>query len=254
MTDLRYRLVVLTHGRCEPLAETMQSFHEYVTPEPADVVVHYDGVGPSEFSFGKGGEPDERTAHFLKTWRKLLGIDGFQLSGLAGQQGFCSATRSAWAAGAAEEVGQPIDYIFYLEHDFRFLRGVDLTELAIVLEGEQELAQIALARDATADERSRGGDTIFGHPRDLFEEREFIDLRTGEIAARKPYLVHSVYFSTNPSLMRRRFMIENPWPDYPQFCEGRFGIDLIARDYSFAIWGDGEPWVSHIGKREGHGY
>ena len=40
---MRYRLVVLTHGLCEPLAETMTSFREHVRPAPAEVSVHYDG-------------------------------------------------------------------------------------------------------------------------------------------------------------------------------------------------------------------
>lgn len=69
------------------------------------------------------------------------------------------------------------------------------------------------------------------------------------------WLEHRSYFTTNPSLMRRAFMAEHPWPDYPDQCEGRFGIDLIQAGYSFGVWGDGSPWVEHIGAaRTGFGY
>ena len=62
-------------------------------------------------------------------------------------------------------------------------------------------------------------------------------------------------FTTNPSLMRRQFMAENPWPaEYDQRCEGLFGIDLRERGYSFGAWGSGEPWVRHLGRRDRSGW
>ena len=161
----------------------------------------------------------------------LLGYKDFALA-FGGDQGFCHATAQAWRAGAREEAGAEIDYVFYLEHDFRFVRTVDLKHLAEELDRDPSLAQMALMRNAVnAKEIAAGG---------LFESREEEYRREWTNSpyrnAAEPWLDHSSYFTTNPSLMTRRFMVQNPWPDYEEECEGKFGLDLIDRGYHFGVW------------------
>jgi hypothetical protein len=185
-----------------------------VSPEPSLVLAFHDGAGYAYMPFG--GQ--------------------FRVVAGASQRGFCGATRELWAGAAAGWC----DYVFYLEHDFEFLRPVDLTQLAVVLDANPALAQMALMRDAVnAEEKAAGG---------LYESRP------GQYAKRDGWLEHSAYLTTNPSLMSAEFMRRNPWPDYPDRCEGRFGIDLLDAGYRFGAWGTGEPWVRHIGERTGFGY
>jgi hypothetical protein len=80
------------------------------------------------------------------------------------------------------------------------------------------------------------------------------DVFTKNIHRSMPWLEHQAYFTTNPSLMTKAFMAENPWPKRPDQCEGVMGIELRRKGFRFAFVGDGEPWVSHHGSRNGFGY
>jgi hypothetical protein len=97
-----------------------------------------------------------------------------------------------------------------------------------------------------------GSEGAFDHV--FWLENDFVFRRPVDLN-RLADLRHRSFFSTNPSLLRRDFMVENPWPaDGEPFCEGRFGLELVQKGYSFGIWGDGDIWVDHIGRREGFGY
>lgn len=153
--------------------------------------------------------------------------------------GFCRATSALWEK--ALQVGN--EYVFWLEHDFVFMRPLDLRELATVLDATDRLSQIALMRDAVnAIEKKAGG---------LFESRNGPERweRYEWGYAQGDYVM-----TTNPSLMKFAFMSANPWPDYESECEGKFGIDLHERGFVGGVWGDGSPWVKHIGVRTGHSY
>lgn len=239
---MKYRLVVLTHGKSEVLADTLESFCEHVEPKPVDAYIHADGweaVARAE-TVGK---------HFAQ-WPWQVGRSEHS-------EGFCEATRLAWKAAAGAPTtrtwqpsvhpdGPPEPtHVFWLEHDFVFTRPIDLDAMARVMAGQfaysgNLVAQMALMRNAVNPvERSMGG---------LYE------LRKDDYRQEGVWLSHSSYFTTNPSLMTTSFMRSNPWPTYPAECEGRFGIDLVARGYRFGVWGDGSPYVEHVGERSGHGY
>jgi hypothetical protein len=105
---------------------------------------------------------------------------------------------------------------------------------------------MALVRDAVnADERRAGG---------------LIKSRPGQFQPQEgshPWLRHRSYFTTNPSLMRTSFMRDDPFLDDGEpYCEGRYGIHLLTRGYTFGAWGSGEEWVAHMGVRDrtGKGY
>lgn len=225
-----YALAILTHGDSRYLNQTYESFIDKVKPRPSRILVYCDGPG----------EPD--------AWRRAAGAEHYFDSE---QRGFCKATGRLWRW--TSETDQP--YVFYLEHDFVFLRPVDLTELAYVLDDDAGLAQMQLMRTpVNAEEIAAGG--LFESRRADYTPRTWEPL-TSEYDPEKnrSWLEHRAYFTTNPSLMGTEFMAANPWPDDDQpECEGRFGIDLVERGYRFGVWGSGEPWCEHIGVRTGIGY
>jgi len=223
---MTYRLVVLTHGASDTLEPTLRSFHEHVTPKTADYVCIRDGGGKLPPI-----NPDGQT------WRGTV---------LQPQQGFCAATRAAWKAATLPGP----DHVFWLEHDFLFRQDVDLRPIMETLEQDHRLAQMQFMRGpVSARERRAGG--LYQLRKDAYSQA-FTNLLSSSAAY--PYLEHRAYFTTNPSVMRREFMQACPWPTHESECEGKFGIDLVERGFKFGVWGAGEPWVDHIGKRDGFGY
>lgn len=225
---MRYRLVLLTHGgdaHASTLRRTLDSFFDHVRPWPTDYVCVRDGNGPLPPI-----NPDGQT------WRGLV---------LQPQQGFCAATRAAWRAATLP--GE--DYVFWLEHDFAFLRPVDLSDAAGLLDADPTLAQVSLLRGPENPAERRAGGVVEAQVRagkQVLVRRDF--------GADFNWLDHEAYFTTNPSLMRREFMADNPWPDDGEQCEGKYGLALRERGYHFGILGDGEPWIEHTGRRDGFGY
>lgn len=230
---MRYHLAVLTHGPDGAhLDATLSAFRQHVTPAPASATLFADGADalPRAYEAAKAAN-----------WANWV-VDSFDRP-----RGFCAATRELWQE-AAHFDGAGADYVFWLEHDFEILRPVHLRDVALVLDGVPQLAQMALMRDAVNDhEKAAGG---------LYESRpgQYTQRHTDAFGVPLPWLHHRAYLTTNPSLMRRDFMVENPWPDIPEFCEGRFGIQLVEAGYTFGVWGDGKPWCRHIGLRDGFGY
>jgi hypothetical protein len=235
VTDFAYRLVVLTHGTHGPkdtLERALGSFFEHVTPAPAYTYLHQDG--PSSPHYYAGFPTPIASSH-----------DDPPL-------GFCGSTRKAWQEAAEGE--QP--YVFWLEHDFLLIRDVNLADLASLLDAHHWLAQMALMRTAVNEqEKAAGG--LYESRRGEYEWHRSTPIRpvSEPMPIEQEWLSHRSYFTTNANLMRRQFMVENPWPadDLPE-CEGRFGIELVKRGYSFGVWGSGEPWTQHIGTRTGFGY
>lgn len=219
MSELNYRLAVLTHGRSADLvSRALASFDAHVTPAAsAGTLVYHDGPIGDETTASNNG-------HIISTMK---------------QQGFCAATADLWRY--ASEPGA--DYVFWLEHDFEFVRDVDLRDLATVLDADHTISQLSLMRDAVNErERAAGG---------LFESRNGAENWERHSWG---YIQSDYVWTTNPALIRRAFMVDNPWPDYPDQCEGRFGIDLSQRGYRGGVYGDGSVYCRHVGVRDGFGY
>jgi hypothetical protein len=216
---LRYALALLTHGdNADVLERTVRSFDSQVSPPPVTRFLFKDG--PS--------------------WLPPLSPYPWEVTGTVSNQGFCTATRALWAMVTLSRAR--FDYVFWMEHDFEFKRTVDLTGLAVALDENVRLAQMSLLRDAVNPDESENGGVIGKHVK-----------RGEKFVSCGRYLEHSSYFTTTPNLMTREFMSENQPPAGPE-CEGKFGADLRAKEYTFGIWGDGTPWVTHIGRRNGTGY
>lgn len=231
---MNYHLMVLTHGDGPTLERCLESFAEHVTPAPARLSIFRDGPGYT----------------FVPDWPCPFHVEQIDPA----QLGFCKASSAMWHSALYSH--EP--YVFWLEHDFEFIKPVDLHGLAAVLDAAPELAQMSLMRDAVSEqEKAAGG--LFELRRDHYTERETCIIDRADTSPQPGFweaywLEHRSYFTTNPSLMRRDFMGAERWPDYPAQCEGRFGIDLVERGYQFGVWGDGTPAVNHIGERTGSNY
>lgn len=157
-------------------------------------------------------------------------------------EGFCRATSKLWTKASETEN----EFVFWLEHDFVITKPIDLTLVSSVLRLRPQLVQVAFFRTPVNERERNAGGVYQMHPATDYRAQQ-------EAGAR--WLEHRINFTTNPSLMRRQVMVDNPWPDYSSECEGKFSADFLARGYHFAYWGDGEPWVAHDGPlRTGHSY
>jgi hypothetical protein len=244
---LRYRLVVLTHGDSAPLARTLSSFGEMVSPAPNDVIVGIDAEDTAAA---------ERIVHdALLGWPREKAVGAITIS--LGGHGCCVAVGALWRF--ARRPGH--DYVFWLEHDFLFERPVDLRELAAVLDAQPHVAEMTLVRQAVGTEPDPGGFIATGpgwyHPRETRIEGQGWpgDVPIGAVERTAPWLEHRRNFSLNPSLIRRDFIERNDWPAGAG-CEHVFSAQVVEADpeATFGLWGDGEPWVSHFGEHDGHGY
>lgn len=230
MKPFRYRLVVTTDGRPGLLERTLDSFFAKVQPEPVELVIVDDS-----------GDEDRR--RYLDALCADYSNFGFACGYLWHPErlGFCATVADAWEIAAAP--GPP--WVFWTEDDFQYLRSFHLADLANVLAHEPDLAQMGLMRHPV-NERERAAGGLYEMNRDRYALRG---------AGSLTWLRSRTNFSTTSSLLRRSFMVECPWPEYDSECEGRYSIDLLARGYEFAVWGDGNPWIVHRGDvRVGSGY
>ena len=164
---------------------------------------------------------------------------GFYLAG-SGHHGHTGMRQRLWRYLSKNAKGS---HIFGTEDDFLYDRPVDLSDLLAVLSRDPHLAQMALLRDACYDDEREleAIGNILGWARPSFTFKE------GWFEQRQ-------FWTNNPSLFRRS-LTDRPWPQ-GHHSETIFGKGLFRDPRSrCAFWGDGTPWVSHIGKvRAGSGY
>lgn len=215
-------LLVLTDGRGECLTRTLASAEEMLPQDTlCDRLIVNDCQDPG-----------------YQTWlTETYGLRYRILAPARRKRGFGGAIQAGW-----DEIEHG-DYVFHLEDDFTFNRPVPLRAMGRVLDRYLHLVQVALLRQPWNDEERRAGGIVQCHPDD-FERRSDIN---GE------WLEHRRFFTTNPCLYRRS-LTKRGWPQKPR-SEGLFSLDLIRDGFTMAVWGDGTPWVTHIGdERVGTGY
>lgn len=252
LDDMKYRLMVITHGDNATLAEALESFVEHVSPAPHSATLVYDG----------GEIPPNPKIAVQMDRVKAPWEEGhswcYATSPSGHPQGYCRNTARAWEL--ADEFGDH-EFVFWLEGDFTFDRDVDLRFLAAVLQEVPDLAQMALYRNAVnSEEVEHGGylnipSRVDAYvptltPVSVFDE-EADRIRDIEC----PWFSHNLYWTTTPSLFRRSLAKQFTWPTVDQ-CEGMFGAVLRETDpeVKFGVWGPGDQWVTHIGVRSGFGY
>lgn len=209
-------VIVLTAGRQEYLIQTLASFSERVRGPIRHRTIQ-DDSGDEDFGF----------------WLKET-YPEWEVITTRGKSGFTEAIRSVWAYEQRRAVS-PSPYIFHLEEDFTFDRDVDLIEMIRVLESDEKLAQIALLRGPFFPPEHAAGSIINEDPKAY----------TPRSIGRIKWLEHTKFFTTNPSLYRRR-LLRLGWPRVRN-SETVYTRQLVRRGYHFGYLGEGEAWVSHIG-------
>lgn len=219
---MKYGLVLTTHGPAPHLDDTLQSFYRWVSPAPVFRYAVVDGHGSLS--------PPIRGQ--TEAWTVLQAHD---------QYGFCKTVQSAWGRAAAMCADHDLDYVFWLENDFRFLRPIDLTQAALTLSENPKVAQMSFLRQPVNEREIAAGGVLDALPPDMYVRRQ-------------GWVDQTAYFTTNPSLIPAS-VLELGFPDGPE-CEGKMGVRLRDAGYTFGVWGDGSTWVEHMGERshEGKGY
>lgn len=169
------------------------------------------------------------------------------------RQGCAGAFQQVWRQVAQ---GTKARFIFLIEQDFRFVRPVDLSAMAGLLDERPYLAEVALLRQPWNSEEKRAGGVVEWHP-DWYVDK--IDEHG------RQWLEHRS-FTTNPCLFRRS-LLDVSWPDSQPgaYSEGLFshhihtdGTPEVPGDQvRCAYWGarGSGIWTEHIGhQRIGTGY
>jgi hypothetical protein len=220
--------LVITDGRNDLLAKTIQSFEDSVSGPIVEKFI-YDDSGDRETR--------EWIAERYPRWTLINHPSGRR-------QGFAGAIRTAWDALRRESIA---DYVFHLEGDFTFNRYVDLDDFINILTKRPNLAQMALVRQAWNPEEIEAGGVIQVRPDEFVTHVDRDD---------RVWLEHDLFFTTNPSLYRRTLIEMFDWPAAAE-SEGNFSGNLRHAGFRFAYWGskDDPPAVHHIGDvRVGKGY
>lgn len=159
--------------------------------------------------------------------REIAEAHGFYVAG-SGHHGYAASVSRLWGYIGNRAKG---DFVFLAEDDFIYDREVVLEDLVAPLEADPNLKQVALLRQPVFPRETSG---ILGWPEEDFTRKA-------------DHLEHRLFWTMNPSLMRRT-IVEMPWPNKPS-SERVFG-DLLLRSRAakFGIWGDGQPWITHIGE------
>jgi hypothetical protein len=220
-------LLITTDGRPGLLAETLATFRRHVPRDRFTHCVVFDDSGDTP---GLRHSPGDYGETRIIGGPERVGQD--------------KAIAAAWRTIAE----LPVDWVFHLEDDFRFMTDVDLDAMISLLAENPYLAQVALLRQAWfARERHAGG--LFAAHRD--EYTQCTD-PTG-----RQWVEHTRHWTFNPCLYPAR-LCRDGYIDGDRH-ELRYGRALCAADPTvrFAYWGtlQAPPAVWHLGEeRAGHGY
>lgn len=133
----------------------------------------------------------------------------------------------------------PNEWIFHLEEDFLILEKINLLDIIEVMEQNPHIVQVVLQRQGIGQRERKMGGVMKSHP-ERYEEKT---------DGKNFWCEHRVNYSTNPSLYRKSFVVENQWPDVKN-SERHFSKTIFKNPLlRCAYWGkrDDSPKVYHIG-------
>lgn len=228
-------VLVITDGRVDCLGRTLES-----------AAVNLDGDINKWWLYCDNPDPHVRD----RLWAVAEPVIDEMFWHREGRQGFAGAISYAWRHVIANS---PATHLFHLEDDFTFNRSVPLDMMASILDRVPYLAQLALRRQAWNEQEIAAGGVVELRPDEFHDRRVAIDGRYDE-----QWLEHTLFWTTNPSLIRTEHVADHPWPNVDR-SEGIYTRQLLDAypDLRFAYYGsrDSEPWVHHIGEqRVGTGY
>lgn len=220
------------------LAVTTDGRRECIEPALDSLLARVRGLDGPRLIFDDSG-----SAAYRRWLRSRFGQEGFEVLGDGRRRGQDRVLGRMWRHLRGGELAGH-EWVMHVEDDFVFEREVDARDLLGVLEARPYLAQMALLRQPWFPAERRAGGIVQRDP----------ELYRPAAEGRHRWLEHRLWFTLNPCLYRRR-LCEREWPRGRRH-EWRFGRELCRdREVRFGIWGDGEPWVTHIGERRaGHGY
>lgn len=212
-------LIVVTHGRRDCIARSIPSALANLRGLPITRRVITDDSGDIEY----------------QAWLRLTFPDFEVVHGKPG--GFAANVIRGRKAAIAS--GQR--WVFWLEDDFTFDRPVPLGQMAATLDADPTLTQMALRRQAWFPAELEVGGFVEQNP------DAYTDTPWG--------MRHGLFFTTNPHLVSRSFLIENEWPKRAG-SEMAFSRQVLTDGRASGYWGPrtAEPWVQHFGERTGSGY
>lgn len=231
---MKYLLAVLTCGRPEYLERTLATYSSFLHPRPSAVYSWDDGLKTPLESFGAFSD---------------LPIT---IEGEENRVGRCSGHAHLWQAAERSE----FDWVFTIEDDVVLLRPLNLTHMADVLVGEDDLEQLALVRCPWGSEIEVGG-FIPMFP-DRYERRTTFAAGEHGAPVEAHWIASTIDWTSSPALLPTTLTREIEWPG-GHGCELELGPRILSLrpDAVSGYWGWGEPWVSHIGMKRvdgGHGY
>lgn len=219
-----FTAIVRTGGE----ASAWESRSAYLRQSLASLAEHVSGPIVQRVIYSDWGQ-----AH--RAVLEAIGAEhGFYVAGPDRHLGYTPSVQALWRYIRTRARGQ---YLFVAEDDFTYERDVDLVPMAHALQANDRLRQVALLRaPCYPREFEQGG--VLGWP-----EASFAPADAGGPLER---LEHRNFWTMNPAVYRRS-IADEPWPSAPS-SERVFG-DQVLRDPAsrVALWGDGSPWIAHIG-------
>lgn len=212
-------LVVVTDGRADYCAETLDAAAQYLPEFDSRWIINDSGV----VDYG----------YWLqKTYPGYRVVSHTERRGMAGavRSGFEQLTRSE------------ATHAMWLEEDMVLLREPPIRQAVAVLEKCFELAQVTFKRKPWWGREVDLGDQLAAIVEQAGEHR-FV---AGSVTE------HDFIFSLNPCVIPRR-VFELGWPDGNEAEQTRL---LLAQGFRFAMWGKpGDPdYVEHIGAARSAGW
>lgn len=225
-----------TRGRTVTLVIHTDGRREYLERSVASLLANVKGPFVKKVFYDDSGDPA------YKDWlNRTYGDLGIGAVGPEERLGYGGSMAAMWRY---IEKRCWSDYVFLSEDDFIYDRPVDLVPMIEALKADPKLAQIALLRGPAFAREYEAGGIIEQHP----------DRYTTVRANGHSRVEHLECFTTNPCLFRRSLVWDQHWPHTPH-SEQVFTKALTTKGYRFAYWGDGTPWLTHIGaERVGTGY
>lgn len=216
-------VAVMGHGRLDCLKRAIASIDDNVTGQIADKVIT-DDSGDDAYR--------RQIAELYPDWT-VIG-DGPSV-------GFGAHVRRLWNHAGDTDA----QWLFTVEEDFTFNRPVDLGELALVMNHQPHLVQMALRRQAWFPKELAAGGVVEQHP----------DKYTDHSDGVAHWLEHRLFFTTNPALVRIEWIRRHPWPPVAH-SESVFSRKVLRSRVRAGYWGarTDAPWVTHDGERVGTGY
>lgn len=217
--------IVITDGRRECIARTIPSLEQMVGPF-AERVIADDSGDPDYVAWLGETFPGWRVAAHPR-----LGHG------------------KAVAYAIAEAARMDVDWVFWSEDDIEYQRPVDVAAMVRVMDGEPDLKQMVVKRQAWFPSEVEAGGMI-----ERFDPALFIEHSDNGSS----WIEHRQFYSLNPHLVSRDLLKVIRWPAVGN-SEHLFSRRLFSRSRvaKCGIWGAkaDPPWVMHVGaERIGVGY